>query len=159
MTQYGTPASESSLATALSRAAGYAAQATELLNNCSLSLDRWRVLELVERQPGVTMSGLATQLGMPSSTATRIVDSLVSNGALHRIVDLADRRRVGLKITDRGQATVTQARHHLEPLETEIGTRLSADRTASSNNNGGGQLVTHLVRERPAYAHPPKSTH
>ncbi|MDQ2789213.1 MAG: MarR family transcriptional regulator [Actinomycetota bacterium] len=154
MTQYVTVASESSLATALSRAAGYAAQATELLNVCSLSLDRWRVLELVARQPGVTMSGLATQLGTPSSTATRIVDSLVSNGALHRVVDLADRRRVGLKITDRGQATVTEARQHLEPLETEIGKQLSEGRTSSSDN-GGSQLnspTTHLVRERYAHA-------
>lgn len=154
MTQNDTAASASRLASLLNGAAGYAARAAELLIECSLTLDRWRVLELVARRPGLTMSGLAAQLGVPSSTATRIVDSLVSDGALHRVVDLADRRRVGLKLTHRGRATVIEARQHLEPLETEIGRLIGEDRTAGSDISGVGRLTGHLVGKARTSAHP-----
>jgi len=131
MTQQDTAASASSLALFLNDAAGCAAQASELLAGCSLTVDRWRILELATRHAGLTMSGLATQLGMPSSTATRIVDHLVADGALHRVVDRADRRRVLLKVTDRGLTVVSQALQHLEPLEAEIRALIEGERRST----------------------------
>ena len=135
MTQHATAASASRLALILNGAAGYGTQASELLAGCSLTVDRWRILELAARQDSLTMSGLATQLSMPSSTATRFVDHLVADGLLHRVIDQADRRRVVLKVTAKGHAAVSQASQKLEPLETEIrafveGARISPDTDA-----------------------------
>lgn len=145
MGQHDTAAPASVLAVVLSGAAGYAARAAELLMDTSLSLDRWRVLELVARHPELTLSGLASQLGVPSSTATRMVDSLVADGALHRVVDLTDRRRVGLKLTERGRVIEIEARQHLEPLETEIGRLVGGDHTASSDDVDISRLAGHLI--------------
>lgn len=144
MEQHVTAAPASVLASVLSGAAGYAVRAAELLVDTSLTLDRWRVLELVARHPELTMSGLATQLGVPSSTATRIVDSLVADGALHRVVDLTDRRRVGLKLTERGRAIEIEARQHLEPLETEIDKLVGGGHTAGSDDDIS-RLAGHLI--------------
>ncbi len=142
MTQDDTAASPSLLASLLSVAAGYAARAAELLADCSLTVDRWRVLELVDRRAGVTMSSLASELGVPSSTATRIVDHLVSEGALHRVVDRADRRRVVLKTTERGRATALEAARLLTPLESDLarlvpGTGTGTARPAWPANSSG----------------------
>lgn len=145
MVQHGTAAPASVLASVLSGAAGYAARAAELLIGTSLTLDRWRVLELVARHRELTMSGLATQLGVPSSTATRIVDSLVADGALHRVVDLADRRRVRLMLTERGQVIEIEARQHLEPLESEIGRLVGGDNTAGSDDVDISRLAGRLI--------------
>lgn len=147
MTQHDTAATASSLALLLNGAAGHAAQAAELLAGCALTVDRWRALELATRQPGLTMSGLATELGMPSSTATRIVDHLVADGVLHRVVDSADRRRVVLKVTDRGLTVASQARHYLEPLEIYLRVRIEGTQINPSTDDGADQLARHLVDE------------
>jgi len=145
MTQHGTAGPEPLLASLLSGAAGYAGRAAELLTECSLTVDRWRVLELVARHSEVTMSGLATQLGVPSSTATRIVDHLVSDGALYRAVDMVDRRRVLLRVTDRGRTSLGEALHQLEPLEAEIGRLIGPERPASRDGRTVDHQTRHLV--------------
>lgn len=152
MTTQDTAVSASLLASLLNGAAGYAAQAAELLAETPLTVDRWRVLELVARHPESTMSGLATQLGVPSSTATRIVDHLVSDGALHRVVDQVDRRRVILRVTDRGHATLSEVRRHLEPLEARIGRRVDGGRAASLDDGAVDDVIRHVVDEGRARA-------
>lgn len=145
MRQHDTPASASLLASLLNAAAGYAAQAADLLADTPLTVDRWRVLELVSRHSELTMSGLATQLGVPSSTATRIVDHLVSDGALHRVVDQVDRRRVLLRVTDRGRATLSEVGRQLGPLEAAIGRHLEGDRSGLHGDEAAGAVVRHVV--------------
>lgn len=145
MTQHDTPASASLLASLLNGAAGYAAQAADLLADTPLTVDRWRVLELVSRHSQLTMSGLATQLGVPSSTATRIVDHLVSDGALHRVVDQVDRRRVLLRVTDRGRATLSEVGRHLGPLEAAIGGHLDGDSSGLQEDEATGPVIRHVV--------------
>lgn len=85
-----------------------------------LSLDRWRVLDLVGRQPGVAMTGLVTQLLIAPATATRTVDHLVSDGVVYRVVDPTDRRRVVLRITSRGQQLLDALGPLLAELEAEL---------------------------------------
>lgn len=150
MTQHDTPVSASLLASLLNGAAGYAAQAADLLADTSLTVDRWRVLELVSRHCDLTMSGLATQLGVPSSTATRIVDHLVSDGALHRVVDQVDRRRVLLRVTDRGRTTLSEVGRHLGPLEAVLGSHLDGDWSGSHEDGAAGPVILYVVDQERA---------
>lgn len=55
---------------------------------------------------GVTMTTLATALGLSKSTLTSVVDQLVSSGMVVRQGDLADRRRQVVEATDRGRDTL-----------------------------------------------------
>ncbi len=55
-----------------------------------------------ERQP-VTMTGLAAALGVPLSTATRMVDRLVEAGYAERLADPLDRRVVLVTLTESGR--------------------------------------------------------
>ena len=52
----------------------------------------------------VTMGELSRRLDVPLSTATRIVDWLVSNGFAERVHDPADRRVVRVTLTEIGQS-------------------------------------------------------
>jgi DNA-binding MarR family transcriptional regulator len=56
-----------------------------------------------ENEP-VTMGELSRTLDVPLSTATRIVDWLVSNGFAERVHDPADRRVVRVTLTETGQS-------------------------------------------------------
>lgn len=145
MTQHATAASASRLALILNSAAAYATRASELLAGCSLTVDRWRILELAERHDSLTMSGLATQLSMPSSTATRLVDHLVADGLLYRVIDSADRRRVLLKVTAKGRTAVSQASRELEPLETELRTPVEEMRVTPGTDAERDRRSRHLV--------------
>jgi DNA-binding MarR family transcriptional regulator len=52
----------------------------------------------------LTMGELGRELNVPLSTATRIVDWLVTNGYAQRLPDSADRRVVRVALTDTGNA-------------------------------------------------------
>lgn len=98
---------------------------SEIVSPYGLTLDRWRVLDLVGQQPGIAMNGVVGQLLIAPATATRTVDHLVSEGAIYRLVDPADRRRVVLRITARGQRL-------LELLSPQLGTLESVLRPGAS---------------------------
>jgi DNA-binding MarR family transcriptional regulator len=57
-----------------------------------------------QRQEPITMGELSQALGVPLSTATRIVDWLVKNGNVERLPDPEDRRIVRVTLTETGRA-------------------------------------------------------
>jgi DNA-binding MarR family transcriptional regulator len=64
----------------------------------------FRILILLAKSPApLTMSALSTELSVPMSTATRIVDWLVRGDMVERVQDPTDRRvvRVGMSKTGR----------------------------------------------------------
>ena len=64
----------------------------------------FRIFIILERS-GIspTMGELSTELGIPLSTATRIVDGLVSANFIERIPDESDRRVVRVQMTETGR--------------------------------------------------------
>ena len=68
-----------------------------------LTVDQWRVLDLLSEGPGRTMSQIASATGVPGPTLTKIVDKLVDAAAVYRLVDPRDRRRVLAFISESGQ--------------------------------------------------------
>ena len=61
-----------------------------------------RLLVVIEELGSTNLSGLAAQLGVDSSTASRTCDQLVKAGLVARRQDSDDRRQVGLSLTRRG---------------------------------------------------------
>lgn len=73
------------------------------LDPAGVSVDEWAVISLLSDEQGHPMSEVIAVAGVPSATATRIVDRLVSAALLHRAVDAADRRRVLVVLSPRGR--------------------------------------------------------
>lgn len=67
-----------------------------------LTADLWYVLDEVTRGDGVAMSDLARRLGIPAPTLTKLVDRLVTDALVFRLADQADRRRVLVHASRRG---------------------------------------------------------
>jgi DNA-binding MarR family transcriptional regulator len=63
----------------------------------------FRVGTTLSGSPSVTMGELSEALSVPFSTATRVVDSLVDRGYVHRFNDPDDRRVVRVAFTPKGK--------------------------------------------------------
>jgi DNA-binding MarR family transcriptional regulator len=64
----------------------------------------FRILMLLSNNPDpLTMSELSTELHVPLSTATRIVDELVKRDMVERVPDARDRRVVRVKMSKNGR--------------------------------------------------------
>jgi DNA-binding MarR family transcriptional regulator len=79
---------------------------------------------LATRDRTATELGRAVGVRLPSLTA--IVDTLVARGWVERYGDKADRRRVNLKLTDRGHDAYRRARHSAEDRMSRLLERVSA---------------------------------
>lgn len=71
-----------------------------------LTMPQLKVLFLVANGDGMTMTQAARSLGVTLSTATGVVDRLVSQGLVRREDDPHDRRLVLLRPTEQGAALV-----------------------------------------------------
>jgi DNA-binding MarR family transcriptional regulator len=69
-----------------------------------LTVDQWRVLDLLADGEGHTMSEIVAAIVVPGPTLTKIVDRLVDAAAVYRLVDARDRRRVLAYLSESGQA-------------------------------------------------------
>ncbi|WP_169816225.1 MarR family winged helix-turn-helix transcriptional regulator [Nocardia miyunensis] len=66
---------------------------------------RWHVLNAVSDGQGRSMSQLAEVTQLNAATLTRLIDAMIADNLVHRNVDAADRRRVLVYPTRRGQLT------------------------------------------------------
>src|SRR6188508_2096091 len=80
------------------------------LNLLELTMSQTKALYLVVAAGQLRMSELASRLGVTSSTATGVVDGLVSHGMLVRHEDPADRRQVVVTATAEAEATLESFR-------------------------------------------------
>ena len=93
--------------------------------NETISTNQFLALRaLAARDRTATELGRAVGVRLPSLTA--IVDTLVARGWVERYGDQADRRRVNLKLTDRGHDAYMRARHSAEDRMSRLLERLSA---------------------------------
>ncbi len=61
-------------------------------------------LTLSEMEKPLTMSEIGESLGIPLSTATRLVDWMVKGGYVQRLTDQQDRRIIRIDLTESGRA-------------------------------------------------------
>lgn len=86
---------------------------------------------LAHRPAPPTMGELSTELDIPFSTATRIVDWLVNGGFVERLPDAEDRRVVRVTMTPAGrhyyELSVGYIRQHIEELLRDFTSTEQAD--------------------------------
>jgi DNA-binding MarR family transcriptional regulator len=81
-------------------------QVTPRLSSVQLS-----ALLAVERSEGLNLGGLAAELAMLLSSASRLCDRLVASGMVERVPGRADRREIALYLTPASRALLAELRH------------------------------------------------
>ncbi|MFD8340477.1 MarR family winged helix-turn-helix transcriptional regulator [Streptomyces solisilvae] len=98
------------------------------------TVEQWWVLSLLSDGAGRTMSEVADYLLLPAPTVTKLVDRLVDNNIVYRQIDLADRRRVRIRLTSRGRS-----------LHRRLAELVERSDAALAAATGEGELLTGLL--------------
>jgi DNA-binding MarR family transcriptional regulator len=75
-----------------------------------LSWPQLNALLAVERSEGVNLGGLASELNMLLSSASRLCDRLVASGLVERVTGRADRREIALYLTQSSRTLLDELR-------------------------------------------------
>jgi DNA-binding MarR family transcriptional regulator len=86
---------------------------SEELGHGSVSFPQYFLLGCLEKQEVITMSGIALKMGHTTAAATGLVDRLEKLGYVQRSHALDDRRKVMVKITEKGSGLVAQIRRDM----------------------------------------------
>lgn len=76
---------------------------------------------------GAPLSRIIGHLGVSKQAAGQLVDTLVLRGYLEREVDAEDRRRLTIRLSERGRAAAGIARATIERIEAELVERAGAE--------------------------------
>lgn len=93
---------------------------TQTGNALGLTNARMMALAAVDALETCSMSDLARQLDLPSPLATRVADELVARDLVERVGDPADRRRVLLRLTDRGRSAFAAVHAEAEQVVSAV---------------------------------------
>jgi len=86
---------------------------SEKLGRGSVSFPQYFLLGCLEKQEVITMSGIASKMGHTTAAATGLVDRLEKLGYVQRSHALDDRRKVMVKITQKGSGLVGEIRRDM----------------------------------------------
>lgn len=101
----------SSLAVRLRRAeAALRVELMPILAEHDLGMEHWRIIAVVDDEPGLAMTSVAAAAVVPAASLTRHMDKLVERGVVLRHIDSADRRRVVLALSPTGRALAARLR-------------------------------------------------
>jgi len=90
------------------------------LDSRRLSESQTELLCLVGRQPGISVSAAAAELGLAANTASTLVSKLVANGLLIRTAGETDRRVGQLRLAEPTQQFVKASRTARRALLSEV---------------------------------------
>jgi DNA-binding MarR family transcriptional regulator len=99
-------------------------------DSARLTESQAELLWLVGRQPGVSVSAAAAELGLVPNTASTLVSKLVSGGFLIRTVDATDRRVGQLRLAEPAQQIVDASRAARRALLSDVLSHLDGDQLA-----------------------------
>src|ERR1700732_288835 len=86
---------------------------SEELGHGSVSFPQYFLLGYLDTQEVITMSGIASKMGHTTAAATGLVDRLEKLGYVERSHALDDRRKVMVKITEKGSGLVAEIRRDM----------------------------------------------
>jgi DNA-binding MarR family transcriptional regulator len=90
-----------------------------------LSSPQLNALLAVERAEGVNLGGLAAELSMLLSSASRLCDRLVASGMVERVPGRVDRREIALYLTPSSRALLAELRRIRRLALTSVLERMS----------------------------------
>ena len=118
-------------------------------DSAPLTESQSELLLLVGRQPGISVSAAAAELGLVPNTASTLVSKLVSNGLLIRTADETDRRVGRLRLAERTQQIVDVSRAAKRALLAELLNELGDDQIeALTKGLEVLDTMTRLLQER-----------
>jgi DNA-binding MarR family transcriptional regulator len=118
-------------------------------DSARLTESQSELLWLVGRQPGISVSAAAAELGLAANTASTLVSKLVSGGFLTRSVGATDRRVGELALTEPTQQIVDASRAARRALLSDVLTELNEDQIESlAKGLEVLDTMTRLLRER-----------
>jgi DNA-binding MarR family transcriptional regulator len=85
----------------------------------TLSRHQASILDHLDEVEGTSLLGLAQHMGVTPGTMSVAVDRLVRRGYVARVRDTADKRRVSLRLSQRGVA-IRNASSVLDPVRVEV---------------------------------------
>ena len=100
-------------------------------DSARLTESQSELLWLVGRQPGISVSAAAAELGLMPNTASTLVSKLVANGLLIRTVGDTDRRVGQLRLAEPTQRIVDASRAARRELLSEVLSELDGDQLDS----------------------------
>lgn len=90
-----------------------------------LTITQWRVLAALSERDGITMAKLAKMVLLKQPTLTKAIDRMEEAHLVQRRIQLEDRRRIEIHITESGQRVVTplltRARAHERSMRNIVG--------------------------------------
>jgi len=100
------------------------------LQSEGISVEQWRMLELLSDRDGRSMGEIAELVLMNHPALTKMTDRMVARGLVHRALDPQDQRRVLVYVTDLGSELFARVRREVEQqnsaLEEHLGAKGSA---------------------------------
>jgi DNA-binding MarR family transcriptional regulator len=96
-----------------------------------LSWPQLSALLVVERTEGINLRGLAEQLKMLLSSASRLCDRLVASGLVERVPGRADRREIALFLTPSSRQVLDELRRTRRAMLAAVLERMSASGRAA----------------------------
>lgn len=97
----------------------------------SITIPQFRLLVVLHARGPVKLTAIADALAVNPSTATRMVERLVTTGLVSRQPNPASRRELVVDLTDRGRSTVREVMRRRRAQLSRIVTRMT--RTAQRN--------------------------
>jgi DNA-binding MarR family transcriptional regulator len=92
----------------------------EALAQEKLTVDQWRVLDLLADGHGHPMSVIGAYIAVPGATLTKLADRLVDAALVYRVVDESDRRRVLVHLSALGREVHERLRPLVDRIEADI---------------------------------------
>jgi DNA-binding MarR family transcriptional regulator len=99
---------------------------------------------------GAPLSRIIMELGVTKQAAGQLVDALVGRGYLERSVDIEDRRRLTVTLTERGRAAAAVSRSAVERVDAELARTMAPEFIAHTRATLAA--IAHVKRgtDRPA---------
>ncbi len=118
-------------------------------DSARLTESQSELLWLVGRQPGISVSAAAAELGLKPNTASTLVSKLVSGGLLVRTVADTDRRVGQLRLTEPAQHVVDTSRAARRAVLAKALGGLDEDQIDSLTKGLEVlEMMTHILQER-----------
>ena len=97
------------------------------VGEAEISPPQYGTLILIESNPGISQSAIASALRFDRSTLVQIIDRLEERGLVVRAVSARDRRSHALKLTDEGTRALRDLKRRVAAHEAHITRELSAE--------------------------------
>lgn len=102
----------------------------ERLRTVGITIDQMRVLEALGRGGGLPMGMLATRALVEPTTLTKLIDRMVADGLVQRLLDTEDRRRVLITLLPAGEIALRRLNRIAASQEAQLKKRVSEPRLA-----------------------------